>query len=262
MHKTFIPVLSPVEVGWEHVDYSVAEDGGAVELCVMAVAAQLSRDVVVNVTFGRSEGMELFINYCSHLTTPCLSYLALPPSPSLLPPLSPVSPLPLTPHPSPPPSPLPSHTHTDSASRTDYTAVDTELTFQQGGSRRLCTSVPIVNDNIVENNETLTVTLSTKNASVTSPTATVTILDDIDGMYILLCMLCVHACKLLSFSTLSLSLPPSLPLSMDSLSSSFSALYQAAYSSNKHCRRLWSSVALHFNCRRKREEFQCWIQIQ
>ena len=137
-------------------------------------------------------------------------YLALPPSPSLLPPLSPVSPLPLTPHPSPPPPPLPSHTHTDSASRTDYTAVDTELTFQQGGSRRLCTSVPIVNDNIVENNETLTVTLSTKNASVTSPTATVTILDDIDGMYILLCMLCVHACKLLSFSTLSLSLPPSL----------------------------------------------------
>ena len=60
----------------------------------------------------------------------------------------------------------------------------TQLRFRQSGSARLCISVSIESDSIVEYNETLTVTLAStdEGVSILTPTATVTILDD-DCMY-------------------------------------------------------------------------------
>ena len=170
-----LPLSLPVAVGWESPEYSVTEGSGPAQPCVTVQAAQLSRNVVVTITTASDEGITLQQFSSLNISCVCQLYCQTLSSP-----------------PSPPSFPISlSLRHTGTAGTSDYTPVSTELTFQPNDSSTLCVNVPIANDAIVENDETLRLSLeiSDNTITVTSTETTVTIQDDNDGMYSYTCTL-------------------------------------------------------------------------
>ena len=66
----------------------------------------------------------------------------------------------------------------------DYLAVNQQLVFSSGGSLRQMVPITTLDDSIFEGTQEFTLSLSSDNAQLSNPTATVAILDDDTSKYI------------------------------------------------------------------------------
>jgi len=129
----------------EETSYTTAEDGGSVEVCAVVVEGVLERSAEVSISTvdGSATGQLVFCPF------PILSGM--------------------------------SKYWSSLSGGEDYTSITTVLTFD-GSNTRGCSDVPITDDNIYEDDETFSVTLTTEDGDVTlEPDSGVVIITDEDG---------------------------------------------------------------------------------